>query len=200
MDARTLAIYDRDAATYCDDWLTQPLPDDLQALWRRYFMRGKPTADIGSGSGRDVDWLNRNGYPCTGWDGSAGLIAEARKRFPQWPFGEARLPALADVPHGKYANVVCETVIMHLAGAEVPAAVHALTRLLMPGGNLYLSWRIADPAESRDRAGRLYSPIDADTVRAALSGLTLLYDMEAISDSSGKRVHRLVARRASPVG
>lgn len=194
MDTSTLRAYDRDAAAYCDEWLNQPPGEDMQQLWRRYFAPGRPSADIGSGSGRDVAWLNRNGYPCEGWDASAGLVAEARRHFPQLRFAVAGLPELEGVPAAAYANVVCETVIMHLPRAQIARALDSLLRILAPGGTLYLSWRIS-PTDVRDAAGRLYSAFTTDAVRAALEHTSILYDAEELSASSGKRVHRLVVRR-----
>ena len=44
-------------------------------------------------------------------------------------------------------------------------------------------------------AGRLYAAFDAKQVRDALGGATLLLDEEVISVSSGKIIHRIVARR-----
>jgi SAM-dependent methyltransferase len=195
MDARTVSVYDAGAPGFCDDWLSQPPAQDLQRLWRRFLAHGAATVDVGSGSGRDVDWLNRNGYPCEGLDASLGLVAEARRRFPQWRFAHADLPGLAGVPAGAYANVVCETVIMHLPAAEVVPAVQSLWTILAPGGTLYLSWRIGSGTDLRDDAGRLYSAFASDLVRAVLARPCILYDAEETSESSSKRVHRLVARR-----
>ena len=62
---------------------------------------------------------------------------------------------------------------------------------------LYLSWRVTDGADLRDAHGRLYAAFDAALVRAELSTATLLLDEEVISASSGKKVHRLVARKTS---
>lgn len=196
MDAATLQAYDSKAAHYCDDWLTQPVPEDMRILWRRFFAKGEPSADIGSGSGRDVDWLNRNGYPCVGFEPSAALRQEAGARFPQWRYADAALPELTALGASVFANVVCETVLMHLPLAQIRPAALALARILAPGGTLYLSWRVtAGPADVRDDAGRLYCAFPAARVRDALADLAMLYDAEEVSASSGKRVHRLIVRR-----
>ena len=200
MDEQTVAAYDAGAAGYCEEWLSQPPAEDLMRLWRRFFALGEPSADIGSGSGRDVAWLNANGYPCVGWDGSHGLLAQARRRFPQWRFEASRLPKLLGVPSAAYANVVCETVIMHLDAKSIAHAVRSLRRILAPAGTLYLSWRVGGLADARDPAGRLYSAFDTRIVRDALAGMTLVYDTEETSESSGKRVHRIFARRVSSSG
>ncbi len=91
MDRATLSAYDREAATFADDWETQPAPADLHVVVRRFFNPG-PTADIGCGSGRDTAWLNDNGYPAQGYDASEGLLNEARRRHPHIPFQRAVLP------------------------------------------------------------------------------------------------------------
>jgi SAM-dependent methyltransferase len=196
MDEHTLSAYDAKAADYCEDWLGQPAPEDIQQLWRRFFTPAGLSADVGSGSGRDVDWLNRNGFPCVGLDASEGLLAQARGRFPQWRFQFARLPELAEVSDAVYHNVVCETVLMHLPVAEVRPAVRALGRILAPEGTLYLSWRVTEGADIRDGAGRLYCAFPAQDVRDELRGFALVYDEEEISQSSGRRVHRLIVRRS----
>ena len=63
MDRKTLAAYDLDAAAFAKDWHDQPAPVDLQEIVERFFVRGGNSADIGCGSGREVAWLNANGFP-----------------------------------------------------------------------------------------------------------------------------------------
>lgn len=193
MDPTTVAVYDAGARAYCDEWLSQPPPEDLQALWQAHLIRGVCTLDVGSGSGRDADWLARHGFPCEGVDASAGLVAEARRRFPHLQFRVGQLPALDGVRDAAYKNVICETVIMHLDPGDLVSAVIGLRRVLAPGGVLYLSWRVGE-AHTRDSAGRLYSAFPASAVREALAPLAIVYDREEISVSSGRRVHRIIAR------
>jgi trans-aconitate methyltransferase len=80
MDRLTLAAYDKDAAAFAKDWHEQPAPRDLQAIVARFFVKGGISADIGCGSGREVAWLNANGFPADGFDASEGLLAQARSR------------------------------------------------------------------------------------------------------------------------
>ena len=70
-----------------------------------------------------------------GYDASAALLDEARRRHPDLTFELAALPALAGVPSGAFRNVR-ETVVMHLEQAEAAAAAARLAELLMPGGTL----------------------------------------------------------------
>jgi SAM-dependent methyltransferase len=195
MDERTLAVYDAGAAAFADDWHAQAAPADLHALVRRYFTR-RPTADIGCGSGREVAWLCANGYPAVGYDPSAALLREARARHPQHRFEMAALPALAGVAEAAFDNVLCETVIMHLAHGEIAPAVRRLWAILKPGGALYLSWRVTRGADVRDAQGRLYAAFGKELVLDALAGAGVLLNEETVSLSSGKTIHRIVARKA----
>ncbi len=91
--------------------------------------------------------------------------------------------------------VLCETVIMHLPAGQIAPSVARLVSLLKPGGTLYLSWRVTRGADQRDANGRLYAAFDKRVVLEALPGAAVLLDEEAMSASSGKTIHRIVARR-----
>jgi SAM-dependent methyltransferase len=195
MDRDTLAAYDNDAAAYAKDWHEQPAPVDLQDIVARFFIKGGSTADIGCGSGREVAWLNANGYPARGYDASDGLLAEARTRYPQLKFAHAELPELKGVESGAFDNVLCETVIMHLNRAQIAPSVRRMLDIVKSGGVFYLSWRVTEEADQRDKHGRLYAAFDAALVRSELSAATTLLDEEVISTSSGKKLHRIVVKK-----
>lgn len=191
MDRQTLAAYDAGAEAYAQDWHAQPAPSDLHAVVRRFFRPGC-TADIGCGSGREVAWLCANGFPAIGYDASAGLLAQARARYPGLTFEIGELPGLAGIADAGFDNVLCETVIMHLPAAAIAPAVRRLTAILKPGGILYLSWRVTAGADQRDAAGRLYTAFDPTLVWRELASAAPLLDEECVSASSGKAIHRLV--------
>ncbi|AKJ69400.1 SAM-dependent methyltransferase [Pandoraea thiooxydans] len=195
MDEQTVETYSTRAERFAAEWRDQPPPTDMYAMLQRYFAAGGKTADIGCGSGRDVAWLNDHGYPAVGYDAAEGLIAQAAIDFPSLTFRHAALPALASIASESYDNVLCETVIMHLPPDEVTQACARLVDILRPAGTLYLSWRVAPTGSSRDAGGRLYAAFDAAQVRQGLGNAQLLFDAEAVNESSGKRVHRIVARR-----
>ena len=195
MDRSTLAAYDKDAASFAKEWHEQPAPVDLQDIVRRFFIKGGATADIGCGSGREVAWLNANGFPAAGFDASEGLLAEAQRRYPDFKFVHAELPGLAGVAAGVYDNVLCETVIMHLDHALIAPSVRRIFELVKPGGVFYLSWRVTDAADLRDAHGRLYAAFDASIVRNELKKAATLLDEEVVSASSGKKIHRLVVKK-----
>jgi SAM-dependent methyltransferase len=200
MDRATLNAYDRDPNGFVSDWETQPAPSDLHATVRRFFIPGGATADIGCGSGRDAAWLDRNGYPASGFDASDGLLREARARHPHIPFAKAVLPELAGIADGSFANVLCETVIMHLDPDAVGPSVERLLSILVGDGVLYLSWRVTEGADRRDEHGRLYAAFPPERVLRALEGTDVLLDEQVGSVSSGKLIRRIVARKRSGEG
>jgi SAM-dependent methyltransferase len=194
MDRATLKAYDTAAADYAKHWHEQPAPEDLNEMVRRFFVKGE-TADIGCGSGRDVAWLNANGYPAAGYDASQGLLDEAKRRYPDFDFLFAALPQLEGIASGMFDNVLCETVIMHLPQDDIAPSVRRLLDILKPRGALYLSWRVTKDRDLRDKSDRLYAAFDSTLVRRELSAATTLVDEEIVSASSGKIVHRIVVRK-----
>jgi 2-polyprenyl-3-methyl-5-hydroxy-6-metoxy-1,4-benzoquinol methylase len=193
-DAETVNAYDIGAAAFADDWETQAVPIDLYEIMRRYFHKGL-TADIGCGSGRDSAWLNANGFAVRGYDASDALLKEARMRHPGIIFEKSSLPALAEIADGTFHNVLCETVIMHLPVALIPAAVRRLVSILNSGGFLCLSWRVTNLADKRDDKCRLYVAFDPALVISNLQDAEIVCDGERVSTSSGKTVHRIIAQR-----
>jgi SAM-dependent methyltransferase len=195
MDQLTVTAYDTSAAGFAADWHAQPAPADLHALVQRFFRLGGRTADIGCGSGREVAWLNANGFPTMGFDPSAGLLAQARALYPALIFGPAALPDLAGIPDASFDNVLCETVLMHLPRHAIAASVQRLMAILRPDGCLYLSWRVTAGADARDAQGRLYAAFEPSLVTDALTDAAILLDAPAASTSSGKAIHRVIARK-----
>jgi len=196
MDRLTRAAYDKDAAAFAKDWHEQPAPVDLHEIVARFFIKGGISADIGCGSGREVAWLNTNGFPANGFDGSEGLLAQARSRYPNLSFAWAELPILRGIAANSYDNVLCETVIMHLGRARIAPSVRRMLDIVKPGGVFYLSWRVTEDADQRDQHRRLYAAFDAAVVRGELAAARPLLDEEVISASSGKKIHRVVVRKS----
>jgi SAM-dependent methyltransferase len=195
-DAATLDAYSHAAARYSREWLDQPPPDDMYALWENHLLPTGKTADIGCGNGRDAAWLANHGYRVTGFDASAALLDEARRLYPHIAFRTATLPQLEEIDD-EYDNVVCETVLMHLPVDAITDAIDNLVRILRPNGMLYLSWRVTEGEDSRHADGRLYSAFAPALVTDALSDCLILFADDTTSASSGKRVCRLIASKRS---
>ncbi|MGF6242714.1 SAM-dependent methyltransferase [Paraburkholderia sp. GAS38] len=193
-DSATLDAYSKDAARYSQEWLDQPPPNDLYALLETHLVPRGSTAEIGCGNGRDAAWLAAHDYLVSGFDASPALLAEARRLHPQIVFREATLPALAEIEE-RFDNVVCETVIMHLPAEAIPLAVDNLRRLLRPNGVLYLSWRVTEGEDKRQADGRLYAAFEPQVVVDALVDCAILLFEDVTSESSGKRICRVIASK-----
>jgi SAM-dependent methyltransferase len=200
MDSPTVTAYDTGAAGFAARWHAQPVPTDLYALVRRFFRPGGETADIGCGSGREVAWLNANGFPATGFEPSEGLLAQARALYPRLTLVPAALPDLAGVADASFDNVLCETVLMHVPREAVARSVRRLMAILRPGGCLYLTWRVTVGADQRDAHGRLYTAFGPGLVTDALADAAIQLEEQATSASSGKTIRRVIARKAALAG
>lgn len=199
MDEQTNRAYRENAATYSQDWLSQPEPSDVYGHLKRFFVPNGFTADIGCGNGRDSNWMQMNGFRVTGYDCSEELLRLARVRFPAVDFKRAVLPELNEI-QDQYDNIFCETVIMHLPKSEVTQALTNLKRILKRDGVLYLSWRVVEGDDVRHKDGRLYSSFDPKLVTDQFSAHGVLLAEDKISLSSQKRVSRLIWQNVSEVG
>ena len=86
---------------------------------------------------------------------------------------------------------------MHLEPEAITPAVERLLAILVPGGILYLSWRVTEGADQRDEHGRLYAAFEPERVLHALTATRVLLDEQVGSVSSGKLIRRIVARKQS---
>lgn len=137
--------------------------------------------------------LNSHGFPAIGFDASESLLAEARHLFPSVRFGKGTLPLLDEV-QDTFANVFCETVIMHLPSDEIGASVCRIKSLAEKGGVIYLSWRVTENEDLRDAKGRLYSAFESELVLSCFTPDEIIHFEDKVSRSSGKRVCRLIAK------
>lgn len=194
LDQQTLKAYSGKASEYSLDWLNQPEPSDMYKLLQKFFLPNEETVDIGSGNGRDANWLQVQGFKVNGYDSSMDLIKLASNLYPQIQFKQAYLPFLKEIQK-QFSNVLCETVIMHLPQDQIPEAVRNLKRILRKGGILYLSWRVTEGDDFRHTDGRLYSAFEPQFITKQFAPNGVLHFEDKISESSGKRVCRLIFRK-----
>jgi len=142
-DARVRSAYDAVAADYADH-----LVDELDDLpFERWLLdrvaahaAGRPVVDAGCGPGHVTAYLSDGGAEATGLDISPAMVAEARRRFPGRGFEVGDLRRLTrPAAAAGWAAVVAWYSLIHLAASELPDAVAALARPLVPGGWLVLA-------------------------------------------------------------
>jgi hypothetical protein len=109
-----------------DRWLLERLAD---------LADGGPVADVGCGPGQVTAYLALAGADATGFDLAPGMVAEARRRFPELRFEVADLRSPPSPPAGGgWAVITAWYSLVHLAASEVPDAVVALVGALRAGG------------------------------------------------------------------
>jgi ubiquinone/menaquinone biosynthesis C-methylase UbiE len=172
MDAETLQVYDGNAGAFAGGYRATE-PDQLYTLARAIFRDGQPTADIGTGSGRDTQWLSMQGFPTEGFDASDGMLDEARRAYPHCQFNRATLPGLDEIPSAEYTNVFCSAVLMHVPREELLASAMGLRRILRPGGRLLLSLRSSRSLEEREPDGRLFTTLPLGELELLLESIGL---------------------------
>ena len=146
-DERVRAAYDAVATGYADHLVGElaGLPFETWLLDRVAAhaadeRAGGPVVEVGCGPGHVTAYLADAGADATGIDLSPGMVAEARRRFPEGSYEVGDLRRLMrPVTASGWAAVLGWYSLIHLAAAELPDAVGALSRPLAPGGWLVLA-------------------------------------------------------------
>lgn len=142
--ADTLRAYDQWAAHYDADDNPLVAATGLCLAQRPLQVAGARVVELGCGTGRNAPAVLAAGAASyTGVDGSAGMLAEARRRVPEasaarctWIEAElAQLPALA-TPGDAYDAALIVLVLEHLA--ELDGTFRALAGWLKPGATVRL--------------------------------------------------------------
>lgn len=175
MDRRTLDVYEAQAETIFARLTTANREAQFDCL-RQWLLPGKPTADIGSGSGVLLGWLAEQGFPSIGYEPVEALRTLTMESYPELDVREAALPELAGVPDEAFSKLVCSAVLMHLPLDSIRLAIINLARILRPGGRLVMMYRRSRDGAEREDDGRLFTSISTDLMDRSLrdTGLKLL--------------------------
>ena len=151
----------------------RPVDRALLAVFAELVRNGgnKPVADVGCGGGRVTVLLSRLGLDVFGIDLSPGMVALARRTYPELRFDEGSMLAL-DVPEAALGGLLSYYSIIHIARErrwEVLAEFH---RVLTPGGMLMLVFQIGD--EQGHRTEFHGTPVSVDWYRQQPSDLAKL--------------------------
>jgi len=196
MDQQTIASYNESAGRTAALYDTL-VPESLYRLIGRFFVPDAFGADVGCGSGRDTYWMLQQGYRVVGIDAAAGMLSEARRRYPRLPFVRDSLPLLNSVRDGVFTNLLCSAVLMHLPADEVEPAVENLLRVTVDDGVVLVSFRHTDSSDQREN-GKLYTPVAVDGLVSAfaVSGAALLYRETSDETGRGLEWHNLVFKKS----
>jgi uncharacterized protein len=154
-DARVRSSYDAVATTYADHLVDELLDGQPFETWLldrvAVHADGGPVVEVGCGPGHVTAYLAEAGADATGIDLSPGMVAEARRRFPQGTYevGDLRRLMRPTTSNG-WAAVLGWYSLIHLAASELPGAVAALARPLAAGGWLVLGMHAGSEVLHRD--------------------------------------------------
>ena len=153
-DARVLATYEASAAGYAealDDELAHK-PFDTWLLSRLVTLAPPgPVIDVGCGPGHVAAWLADRGRATSAVDLSPAMIDELRARHPEI---DAKVGDLSDLLRpaaaAGWSAITAWYALVHLAPSELPGAIRALARVLVPGGMLALAVHVGDEVRHVD--------------------------------------------------
>ncbi len=141
---RTLAGYDTAyAPTYDEDDV--PLSDTHRGFVTAVLDSCPPDGrvlDAACGTGRYVGLAGAAGRRVTGVDQSAGMLAQARAKYPD---ADLRLVGLQELDFdAEFDAAMCVDAMENVPPEEWPLVAAALRRALRPGGQLYLTVEMTD--------------------------------------------------------
>jgi uncharacterized protein YceH (UPF0502 family) len=166
-DERVRSSYDAIAMPYADSLVEELLDGQPFETWLldrvAAHADGRPVVEVGCGPGHVTAYLAAAGADASGIDLSPGMVAEARRRFPDGSYevGDLRRLMRPAASPG-WAAVLGWYSLIHLAASELPGAVEALVRPLAPGGWLVLGMHAG--AQVRHNASWFDIPVDLDFV------------------------------------
>jgi SAM-dependent methyltransferase len=112
----------------------------LAELAARTRGRGR-VCDLGCGPGHVTAFLRERGADVVGLDLSAGMVAQARQRYPGVEFRVADMLRLGE-PDGSFAGVAAFYSVIHLLPGQLATALSEVRRVLIPGGLLLLAFHV----------------------------------------------------------
>ena len=165
-DERVRAAYDAVAEEYAARLVDElgDLPFERWLLDRVAAYAGEgPVVEVGCGPGHVTAYLTAAGADATGIDVSPAMVEQARGRFPEGTYEVGDLRRLMrPTSAAGWSAVLAWYSLIHLAPAELPGAIEALTRPHVPGGWLVLALHAG--AEVRHLDDWFDQQVDLDVV------------------------------------
>ncbi|AXH91254.1 class I SAM-dependent DNA methyltransferase [Micromonospora aurantiaca] len=150
----TRAAYDAVAEDYArllPDVVEPPLDRALLTAFAETVGPDRPVLEVGCGTGRVTAHLHRLGLDISGVDLSPGMVAVARRTYPDLRFEVGSLTGLT-VPDGSLGGLVSWYSVIHLPPELLPEVFAGFRRVLAPGGHLLLAVKAGDRLDRRKQA------------------------------------------------
>jgi SAM-dependent methyltransferase len=144
--ANPVPTYDRVASAYADAFLHEldHKPFDREMLDRfAVAMRSAssppgPVCDLGCGPGQIGAFLAAQDVTTIGIDLSAGMVEQARLRYPALTFTQGDMTSLTLLDE-MLKGIVCFYALIHIPRLQVPQVLREMRRVLGRGGALLLA-------------------------------------------------------------
>jgi len=183
-DQRVRASYDAVAAAYAERLADElaGLPFESWILGRvAAYADGGPVVEVGCGPGHVTAFLADAGADATGIDLSPAMVEEARRRFPDGDYQVGDLRQLMrPISAPGWSAVLAWYSLIHLAASELPSALAALTRPLVPGGWLVVALHAG--AEVSHVDDWFDAPVDLDFVLHEPADIVNLVEAAGLTD------------------
>lgn len=183
-DERVRASYDAVAGEYAER-----LTDELATLpFERWVLdrvaaeaAGGAVVEVGSGPGHVTAYLAEAGADAVGLDLSPGMVEEARRRYPDGDYQVGDLRRLMRPTSAPgWSAVLAWYSLIHLAASELPEALAALVRPLVPGGLLVVALHAG--REVRHVENWFGAPVDLDLVLHEPADVVALVEAAGLVD------------------
>ena len=188
---RTIRYYEHSADEYSRAVSTHPPRSMASALRRsvKHVPRGGLVLEIGSGPGRDADFVESLGVSVRRTDATRAFrdAQQARGRHVE------RLNVLTDPLGGPYDAIIAICVLIHIERTEMDRVLAKIKKALRPGG----AFLVAVWEGTGEKAGDYYMTYwsrAAFAARLAAAGLRVEWDSRRV-DSDGDVCLTFIARR-----
>lgn len=150
-DEKTIAFYDLEAPIYSDHTANTAMSPILGDFASR-LPTGATVLDFGCGAAWAANRFRKLGFQVSAFDGSAGLAAEARRKYGI----DVTVGRFEDFDEtGAYEGIWASFCLLHDSREAMPGHLQRLHCALTPCGQLYLGLKEGE-GSYRDRLDRLY--------------------------------------------
>lgn len=191
-DRETIEYYERTARQYATEISPTPPAPRADALQRliAYLPSGATVLEVGSGTGRDADYLEALGAHVRRTDVANAFIELQAERGKHAEL----LDLLTDELGGPYNAVLAMCVLIHVDRARTHAVLHKVAAALRPQGAFLVSVR-EGAGEHADACHMTYWRRDEFAARLADAGLRVEWDSRDV-DSADETWLTFLARRS----
>lgn len=129
--------YDNIASEYCDEFCDTKVYDSFIDKWLQTMQKGN-ILDVGCGGGNNCQYINeKDGFQAYGIDFSDGMIAEARKRYPNVKIRKMDMTNIT-FPDQTFDGILSICSLIHIPKELLSQTLKGFKRILKTNGKLLL--------------------------------------------------------------